>query len=92
VPAYSDSHCCQFLNIHGFSVVKPAEIHKLGPPVPEPSASEVEMAAEKLKRCKSLGTDQTAAELMTAYMSVQCVRRSVNILIVFGIRKNSLQR
>lgn len=64
-----DSQWCQFLNIHGFSVVKPAEIHKLGPPVPEPSASEVEMAAEKLKRCKSLGTDQTAAERMTAYVS-----------------------
>jgi hypothetical protein len=49
VPAHSDSHCCQFLNIHGFSDVKPTEIHKLGPPVPVPSASEVEIATEKLK-------------------------------------------
>jgi len=68
VPAHSDSHCCQFLNIRGFSDVKPTEIHKLEPPVPEPSASEVEMAAEKLNRCKSPGTDETAAELMTAYV------------------------
>jgi hypothetical protein len=36
--------------------------------VSEPSASEVEMATEKLKRCKSPCTDQTAAELMTAYV------------------------
>ena len=37
--------------------------------MPQPSASEVEMATEKLKRCKSLGTDQTAVERMTSYVS-----------------------
>jgi len=68
VHAHSDSHCCQFLNIHGLSDVKATKIHKLGLPVPEPSSSEIEMAAEKLNRCKSPGTDQTTAELATAYV------------------------
>jgi hypothetical protein len=36
--------------------------------MPEPIACEVEMATGKLKRCKSPGTNQTAAELMTAYV------------------------
>jgi len=34
--------------------------------VPEPSASDVEMAVEKLKRHKSPGTDQILAELFQA--------------------------
>jgi hypothetical protein len=34
--------------------------------VPEPSATEVEAAIRKLKRCKSLGSDQILAELIQA--------------------------
>jgi hypothetical protein len=34
--------------------------------VPEPSSFEVEIAIEKLKRYKSLGTDQIPAELIQA--------------------------
>jgi hypothetical protein len=36
--------------------------------VPESITSEVEMATKKLKRCKSPGTDQSAAERMSAYV------------------------
>ena len=36
------------------------------PHVPKPSAFEVEMAIEKLKRHKSPGTDQIPAELIKA--------------------------
>jgi hypothetical protein len=53
--------------------------------VPEPSDSEVEMAIEKLKRNKSPGTDQIPAELIKAGG-----RRSINLLILFGIRRNCL--
>jgi hypothetical protein len=41
-------------------------IHTAEPPVPGPSAFEVEMAIEKLKGFKSPGTDQIPAELVKA--------------------------
>jgi len=40
----------QLLNVHGFSDVRQKEIHTAEPLVPEPSAFEVEMAIEKLKK------------------------------------------
>jgi hypothetical protein len=40
------------LNVHGDSDVRRAEIHTAEPPVPEPSAFEIEMVIEKLKRYK----------------------------------------
>jgi hypothetical protein len=46
------------LNLHGVKDVRQTEIHTAEPLVPEPSASEVEMAIEKLKRHKSPGIDQ----------------------------------
>jgi hypothetical protein len=42
------------------------ELHTAEPFVPEPSASEVEVAVEKLKRYKSPGFDQIPAELIRA--------------------------
>jgi hypothetical protein len=44
--------------------VRQAEIHTAEPLVPEPSASEVELAIEKLKCHKSPGIDQIPAELI----------------------------
>jgi hypothetical protein len=41
-------------------------MHTAEPFVPEPSASEVEVAIGKLKRYKSLGIDQIPAELIEA--------------------------
>jgi hypothetical protein len=40
------------------------DIHMAEPLVPEPSLIEVEIAIRKLKRYKSLGTDQIPAELI----------------------------
>jgi len=40
----------QILNVHGVSDVRRAEIHTVEPLVPEPSALEVELAIEKLKK------------------------------------------
>jgi hypothetical protein len=48
------------------SDVRQTEIHTTEPLVPEPSAFEVEIAIEKLKRHKSPGTDQNAAEIINA--------------------------
>jgi hypothetical protein len=41
-------------------------MHTAEPFVPEPSASEVEVAVGKVKRCKSPGVDQIPAELIQA--------------------------
>jgi hypothetical protein len=52
--------------IHGASDVRQAEIHTAEPLVPEPRALEVELAIEKLKSRKSLGSDQIPAEMSKA--------------------------
>ena len=56
----------QLFNVHGVKDVGQAEIHTAEPLVPEPSASEVELAIDKLKSQKSPGTDQIPAELIKA--------------------------
>jgi hypothetical protein len=59
-------HFSQLLNIHRVNDVRQNEVHTAEPLVPEPSAIEVEMAIEKLKRQKSPGIDQIPAELIAA--------------------------
>jgi hypothetical protein len=44
VLASSRNHVIQLLNVHGVNRVRQTEIHTAEPLVPEPSASEVEMA------------------------------------------------
>jgi len=56
----------QLFNVHGVKDVGQAEIHTTEPLVPEPSASEVELAIDKLKSHKSPGIDQILAELIKA--------------------------
>jgi len=56
----------QLFNVHGVKDVRQAEIHTAEPLVPEPSASEVELAVDKLKSHKSPGIDQISAELIKA--------------------------
>ena len=56
----------QLFNVHGVKDVGQAEIHTAEPLVPEPSASEVELAIDKLKSHKSPGIDQIQAELVKA--------------------------
>jgi len=53
----------QLLNVHGGYDVRQREIHTAEPLVPEPSASEVELATEKLKSYRSPGIHQIPAEL-----------------------------
>jgi hypothetical protein len=52
--------------VHGFKDIKQTEIHTAEPLVLEPSAFQVEMAIERLKRNKSPGIDQIPAELIKA--------------------------
>jgi hypothetical protein len=56
----------QILNVHGVNDVRQTEIHTAEPLVPETSASEIELAIEKLKSHKSPGIDQIPAELFKA--------------------------
>jgi hypothetical protein len=60
------NHFSQLLNIHGVNDVRQTEVHTAEPLVPEPSAFEIEMAIEKLKRHESPGIDQIPAELIKA--------------------------
>ena len=52
--------------MHGVKDDGQAEIHTAEPLVPEPSASEFELANDKLKSHKSPGIDQIPAELIKA--------------------------
>ena len=80
----------QLLNVHGAKDVRQEEIHTAEPLVPEPSEFEFELANEKLKKHKSPGTDQIPAELIKAAVG-QFVVRSINLLFLFGIKRNCLK-
>jgi hypothetical protein len=54
------------LNVHAFNYVRQIKISTADPLVPEPSAFEVEMTIEKLKRHISPDSDQIPAELIQA--------------------------
>ena len=55
----------------------------------QPRALEVEMATEKLKREKSPGIDQIPVEMIKVE-DTKIRYRSINVLILFGIRRNYL--
>ena len=75
------------LTVHGAKDVRQEEIHTAEPLVSEPSAFEVELAIEKLKSHKSPGIYQIPAELIKAGLG-QFVVRSINLLFLFGIKRN----
>jgi hypothetical protein len=79
----------QLLNVHGVNDVRQTEIHTAEPLVPEPIASEVELAIEKLKSHKSPGIDQIPAELRQGVERFAV--RFINLLFLFGIRRNCLR-
>jgi hypothetical protein len=56
----------QLLNVHNVSDVRQIVVHTAEPSVPGPSRLEFEIAIAKLKKCKSLGSDQIPAELIQA--------------------------
>jgi hypothetical protein len=70
------------LNVHGVNDVGQAEIHTAELLVPEPSASEIELAIEKLKSHKSPGIDQIPAEPIKAGgRTISCEIHKLIILI-----------
>jgi hypothetical protein len=81
----------QLLNIKGVNDVRQTEIRTAVPLVPNPSAFEFEMPIEKLKRHKSPGIDHTPAKLINAD-GRKIALRSMNLRILFEIRKNCLGR
>jgi hypothetical protein len=71
----------------GVNNVRQITTETADPLVPEPSAFEVEMANEKLKRNKSPGNDQIPIVLINA--GVRIIHfRSINLLTIFGIMRN----
>jgi hypothetical protein len=60
------NYFCQLLNAHGVGALRQTEMQTAEPIVPEPSASDVEVAIGKLRRYKSPGVDQITAELIQA--------------------------
>jgi len=58
--------------------------------VPEPSVFEVEMVIGKLKRHRSSGIHQTPANCLKQGVE-QFARRSINLLIIFRLRRNCLK-
>jgi len=80
----------QLLNVRLISDVRQTEIHTAEPLVPELSAFEVEMAIEKLKGYKSPSIDQIPTELIRAGVE-QFALRAINLLLLFGIRRNCLR-
>jgi hypothetical protein len=70
--------------------VRQSEIHTTEPLVPGPSASEIELAIEKLKSHKLPGVDQIPAELIKAGVEKFTVR-FINLLFLFGIRRVCLR-
>jgi hypothetical protein len=76
--------------VHGVNDVRHTEIHTAEPLVPEPSACEVEMDCEKLKLKNHHVLIKSQQNLLQ-----QCVEqfalRSINLLILLGIRSNCLR-
>jgi len=74
--------------VHGVKDDGQAEIHTAEPLVPEPSASEVELAIDKLTSHKSPGTDQILAELIKARGRTICFE--IHKLIISIWKKEKL--
>ena len=78
----------QLFNVHGVNDVRQTEIHTAEPLIPEPSASEVELAIEKLKSHKSPGVDQIPSELIKS--GSKTIRCEIHKLIISIWNKEEL--
>jgi hypothetical protein len=81
-------HFFQPLNVHGFNVVRQTEVNTAELLEIEPSASEAEMAIEKLKIHKSPGIVQIPAELNKA--GGRIIRSEIHKLIISISNKEEL--
>ena len=80
------------MNVHGSNDVGQEEIRAAETLVPEPSAFEMEMFIERLKRHKSLRIDQIKSQKNLLKQVIgKFSQRSINLLILFGIRRNGLR-
>jgi hypothetical protein len=75
--------------VHGVNGVRRVEIHTADPLLSKPSAFEVEMTTEKLNRHISPDVDQIQTGLRQG--AEKFALRSINLLILFGIRTNYLR-
>jgi hypothetical protein len=81
---------CQLSDVHGTGGVRQTEMHTAEPLVPEPSASEAEVAIGKLKTYKSSGVDQIRVELVQT--GGKTLRSEIHELIRFVWNKEDLSR
>jgi hypothetical protein len=75
------NYFCDLLNVHGAGGVRQTKMHTAEPFVPDPRASEAEVAIGKLKRYKSPGVDQIPAEIFQA--GGETLRSEIHKLIKF---------
>ena len=84
------NHFSQLLNVYGVKDVRQTKIHTAEPLVPEPSASDVEMATEKLFFLKSYKVLIKSQQNQIKQVIEQFILRSIN-LILSGTRRNCLR-
>jgi hypothetical protein len=80
----------QLLNVHGVNDVRPRDIHTAEPLVPEPSAFEFAIPIEKLKGTDHQEFIKSQQKLLNQVVE-QFALRSINVLIIFRIRRNCLR-
>ena len=78
----------QILNLLGVNDIRQTEIHTTEPLVPMPSASEFELAIEKLKSHRLPGIDQISAELIKAGGNI--IRFEIHKLFILIWNKEEL--
>ena len=76
--------------MHGVKDVGQTEIHTTDPLVPEPSASEFELAIDRLKSDKTPGIDQIPAELIKAGGRTIGLEKH-NLVLLYGRRRNCVK-
>jgi len=79
----------QLFNVHGVKDIGWAEVHTAELLLPEPSATEFELAIDKLKIHRLPGIDQILAELIKAGGIKICLE--IYLLLLFGRRRNCLK-
>ena len=77
-------------NVHGVNDVRQRQIHTAEPLLPELSASDVELAIEKLKIHKSPGIVQIPAELIKAGGGTICYEIHKHLISIWN-RRNCLR-
>ena len=82
------NYITQLLNVHGVNDVRQTAIHTAESLVPKTSASEVELAIEKLKTHKSPGIDLIPAGMIKA--GSKTIRYEIHKLIISNWNKEEL--